>query len=55
MQDKDIVSEESLREACESACIGKELTDNLIGQIGDASVKEELKRSTQEALDLGVS
>ena len=54
VQDKDIVSEESLREACEAADIERELTDNLIGQIEEASVKDELKRSTQEALDLGV-
>ena len=35
--------------------LSQELTDNLIGQIGTTDVKEELKRTTQEALDLGVS
>ena len=30
------------------------MTEHLIGQMGEAAVKEELKRSTQEALDLGV-
>lgn len=51
--DKDITTEESLREACATAGLELELADNLIGQIGESSVKEELKRSTQEALDLG--
>ena len=49
------MAEESLREACEKAGIGKELTDNLIGQIQTPVVKESLKQSTQDALDLGVS
>ena len=55
MQDKDITTEDSLREAGQAAGLEKELLDNLIGQIGHASVKAELQRSTQEALDLGVS
>ena len=54
MQDRDITAEESLREASSVAGIGQEMTDHLIGQIRESSVKEELKRSTQEALDLGV-
>ena len=55
LQDEDIVSEESLKEVCEKVELSQELTDKLIGQIGTAEVKEELKRTTQEALDLGVS
>lgn len=55
VQDKDITTEDSLREAGEAAGLEKELMDNLIGQIGHASVKAELQQSTQEALDLGVS
>lgn len=55
MQDKDIITEDSLREAGQAAGLEQELMDNLIGQIGLASVKEKLHRSTQEALDLGVS
>ena len=49
------MSEESLKEVCEKVELSQELTDKLIGQIGTAEVKEELKRTTQEALDLGVS
>ena len=55
LQDEDIAAEESLREACERAGIGQEVTDNLIGQIATPAVKEELKKATEEALDLGVS
>jgi glutathione S-transferase kappa 1 len=51
--DQDITEERSLREACKASGIDQEMTDNLIGQIGQPEVKEELKRSTQEALDLG--
>ena len=39
---------------CQKAGLSQELANNLIGQIGTMEVKEELKRSTQEALDLGV-
>ena len=55
LQDEDIAAEESLREACERAGIGQEVTDNLIGQIATPAVKEELKKATEEALDLGAS
>lgn len=55
LQDEDIVSEESLREVCQKVGLSGELTDNLIGQIRTERIKEELKRTTQEALDLGVS
>lgn len=54
-QDEDIVGEESLREVCQKVGLSGELTDNLIGQIRTDRIKEELKRTTQEALDLGVS
>ena len=54
MQDRDIVEEGSLREACRAAGLEQEVTDHLIGRIGEPAVKDELKRSTQEALDLGV-
>ena len=54
-QDEDIVSEESLKEVCQKVGLSGELTDNLIGQIRTDRIKEELKRTTQEALDLGVS
>jgi len=52
-RDEDIVSEESLKEVCEKVELSQELTDKLIGQIGTPEIKEELKRTTQEALDLG--
>ena len=55
VQDEDIAAEESLREVCTRAGISERQTDDLIGQIRTPAVKEELKRSTQEALDLGVS
>ena len=55
LQDEDIVSEESLREVCQKVGLSGELTDNLIGQIRTDRIKEELKRATQEALELGVS
>lgn len=55
LQDEDIVSEESLREVCQKVGLSGELIDNLIGQIRTERIKEELKRTTQEALDLGVS
>lgn len=49
------MSEESLKEVCKKVELSQELTDKLIGQIGMPEIKEELKRTTQEALDLGVS
>jgi len=55
LQDEDIVSEESLKEVCKKVELSQELTDKLISQIGTPEIKEELKRTTQEALDLGVS
>ena len=54
MQDRDIVAEESLREACRAAGLGQEEGDNLVSRITELEVKEELRRATQEALDLGV-
>ena len=53
-QDEDITTEESFRTAGLKAGLSEEALDNLIGQIKTEPVKEELKRSTQEALDLGV-
>ena len=55
MQDEDITSEESLRQACIKAGLSLEKANELIGKISDDAIKQELKRSTQEALDLGVS
>ena len=49
------MGEDSLRDVCREVGLSSELTDHLIGQIGTSEVKEELKRTTQEALDLGVS
>ena len=39
---------------CQKVGLSQELGNKLIGQIGTTEVKEELKRTTQEALDLGV-
>ena len=35
--------------------LSREQADDLIGQASTNEIKEELKRSTQEALDAGVS
>ena len=40
--------------ACLAAGLTQQATDDLIGRIESQEVKEELKRTTQEALDLGV-
>ena len=53
-QDEDITKHESLQQACLAAGLTKDITDDLIGRIELPAVKEELKRTTQEALDLGV-
>lgn len=44
-----------MQEVCRKVGLSQELTDDLIGQIKTDRIKEELKRTTQEALDLGVS
>ncbi len=53
-QDEDVTTTDSLKEACRVAGLSTALTNDLIGQIGSDRVKEELKRTTQEALDHGV-
>ena len=53
-QDEDITTEESFREACIKAGLSLEQADELIGKISGEEIKEELKKTTQEALDLGV-
>ena len=54
MQDEDITTDDSLKTSAESADIPRDKIDNLIAQINLDRTKEELKRSTQEALDTGV-
>ena len=54
MQDEDITSEDSLSEACIKAGLTQEQADELIEKTSLEQIKEELKKSTQEALDLGV-
>lgn len=53
-QDEDITTEESFREACIKTGLSLEQADELIGKISGEEIKEELKKTTQEALDLGV-
>ena len=53
-QDEDITTDESFREACIKAGLSQEQANELIGKISQEEVKEELKKSTQEALELGV-
>ena len=45
---------ESLTEASEKAGIPKEIITNLVAHITAEEIKEELKRTTQQALDTGV-
>ncbi|KAL5477940.1 hypothetical protein EMCRGX_G024803 [Ephydatia muelleri] len=52
-RDEDITRPESLQLACLAAGLTQQATDDLIGRIESQEVKEELKRTTQEALDLG--
>ena len=53
-QDEDITTEESFHEACIKAGLSLEQADELIEKISGEEIKEELKKTTQEALDLGV-
>ena len=53
-QDEDITTDESICAACINSGLSQEQADELIGKISQEEVKEELKRVTQEALDLGV-
>ena len=55
MQDEDITEVESLREACSKAGLSQDQAEDLIGQTETSTVKEELKKTTQIALDNGVS
>ena len=55
IQDEDITTDDSLSQACIRAGLSQEQADKLVGQIYLDPIREELKRSTQEALDLGVS
>lgn len=45
---------ESLTEASENAGIPKETITNLLAHTAEEEIKEELKRTTQQALDTGV-
>ena len=54
LQDEDITTDDSLNAAAEKANIPREKIDELIAQIKLDHIKEELKRTTQEALDSGV-
>lgn len=53
-QDEDITLHESLQHACLAAGLTREAANDLIGRIESQEVKNELRRTTQEALDLGV-
>lgn len=53
-QDEDITLHESLQHACLAVGLTKEAANDLIGQIESQEVKNVLRRTTQEALDLGV-
>ena len=53
-QNEDITTEDSLKEACIRAGLSLEQADELVAKISLQEIKDELKRSTQEALDLGV-
>ncbi len=44
-----------MREACIKTGLSREQADELIAKISQQQIKDELRKSTQEALDLGVS
>ena len=52
-RDEDITLHESLQHACLAVGLTKEAANDLIGQIESQEVKNVLRRTTQEALDLG--
>eukprot|EP00731_Ephydatia_muelleri_P024807 Em0016g1078a len=52
-RDEDITLHESLQHACLAAGLTREAANDLIGRIESQEVKNELRRTTQEALDLG--
>lgn len=52
-RDEDITEVESLREACSKAGLSQDQAEDLIGQTETSTVKEELKKTTQIALDNG--
>lgn len=55
LKDEDITSDGSLIAAAEKTKMPREMIGKLIVQIQHEQTKEELKRTTQEALDSGVS
>ena len=54
LQDEDITTEDSLKEACKASDISSDVASELLISIKDESIKEKLKGTTQEAFDLGV-
>jgi glutathione S-transferase kappa 1 len=52
-KDQDIACPDSLKEACASCGISKEKTNKLVDSISDQEVKDELRRTTDEALSYG--
>ena len=54
LQDQDISSPEGLTEACLASGISQETAAQLVSEIKDSVIKEELKATTNEAVELGV-
>ena len=53
-QDEDITTVDSLRSACLKAGLSGPLVDQLLAATEQQHIKDQLKATTQEALDLGV-
>ena len=53
-QDQDISTPDSLMEACQASGISQETAKQIVAEIKDSLIKEELKATTNEAVELGV-
>lgn len=51
-RDENIISQDTLRKACKTV-MSEELTEQLISSTQDPVIKDKLKETTQEAIDLG--
>jgi len=52
-RDEDITSKDSLLQVSDKIGLPRGVAENVVGQLGSAEVKEELKKETQEAFEAG--
>lgn len=52
-RDEDITQRESLLEVCKKVGLNDNDTQSLLSRIGDQEIKDQLKATTQKAIDLG--